>query len=130
MRAAKSEKEREKPGHPFGIHRVLDKKPCLPQAAERLDNSLPIYSNEILIQVERLNIDAASFVQMEGETGKNAQKIADIVMGNCQARGKQHNAVTGSGGMLIGKVSRVGSRYRGPLKLKKGIASPAWFPSR
>ena len=114
------ENERSTSGHPFGIHRVLDSRPCLPQAAEKLDNRLPIYPNEILIEVERLNIDAASFVQMEKETGKSADKIGQIVLRNCQTNGKQQNHETGSGGMLIGRVAQVGSKYGGPLKFKVG----------
>lgn len=112
--------ERAEPGHPLGIHRVLDEKRRLPQAADRLDASMPIYSNEIRIDVERLNIDAASFVQMEGETKGDAEKIAAIVVENCRARGKQQNRVTGSGGMLVGRVGQIGSRYSGALKLKPG----------
>lgn len=113
-------KERKTKSDPFGIHRVLDEHPTLPQAAHRLDHQLPIFDNEILIEVEKLNIDAASFVQMEKETASNPEKIGQIILENCRSRGKQQNQVTGSGGMLIGKVSQVGSRYRGPLKLKCG----------
>lgn len=112
--------ERTTPGDHFGIHRVQDSKVQLPQSAFQLDNALPIFSNEILISVERLNIDAASFVQMEKETGGKTEKIASIILENCRTRGKQHNAVTGSGGMLIGKVEAVGSDYDGALKLKPG----------
>lgn len=112
--------ERAEAGHPLGVHRVLDEKRGLPQAATRLDNSLPIYSNEILIEVERLNVDAASFVQMEEETRHDLKKIGAIISENCATRGKQQNRVTGSGGMLMGKVAQVGSRYRGAIKLKKG----------
>ncbi len=112
--------ERSELGHPLGLHRVIDEKPRLPQAAERLDNSLPIYSNEILIEVERLNIDAASFVQMERETRGSVADIALTVMANCQKQGKQHNRVTGSGGMLLGKIKQIGSHYRGPVKAKVG----------
>jgi L-erythro-3,5-diaminohexanoate dehydrogenase len=112
--------ERKEKGHPFGIHRVLDAQVVLPQAAEKIDNSLPIYSNEILLKVEKLNIDAASFVQMEEETGKDPKKIGEIILKNTAIRGKQHNRVTGSGGMLIGEVEQVGSFYNGPLKLKSG----------
>jgi L-erythro-3,5-diaminohexanoate dehydrogenase len=107
-------------GHPFGIHRVRDTKVRLPQAADALDNSLPIYSNEILIQVDLLNIDAASFVQMEKETGRDPEKIAAIVMENSRTRGKQQNRVTGSGGMLVGTVTQIGKKYKGPLKAKVG----------
>lgn len=120
MSAVEKRPERKEPGHPFGIHRVLDEKIRLPQAADRLDNSLPIYSNEILLNVEMLNIDAASFVQMEAETGKDPHRIAGIVTGNCRDRGKQQNRVTGSGGMLVGTVAQIGSRYKGPLDVKVG----------
>jgi L-erythro-3,5-diaminohexanoate dehydrogenase len=117
---AKAKDERKAAGHPLGIGRVLDEKPCLPQAADRLDNRLPIFSNEILIEVERLNIDAASFVQMEEETNRNELRIAQIVLDNSKTRGKQQNRVTGSGGMLVGRVAQIGSHYKGPLKAKVG----------
>lgn len=112
--------ERKETASPYGIHRVLDAKSCLPQAADKLDNSLPIFSNEIALSVARLNIDAASFVQMEDEAGRDDQRIARIVMDNCRTRGKQQNRVTGSGGMLLGTVSQIGSKYKGPLKAKVG----------
>lgn len=112
--------ERPEPGHSLGTHRVLDDKAKLPQAADRLDNRLPIFSNEILIDVERLNIDAASFVQMEQETKHDNAAIAKIVLENTRTRGKQQNRVTGSGGMLVGTVKQVGSKYRGHLKVKAG----------
>jgi len=111
---------RKAAGHPFGIHRVLDKKVCLPQAAEKLDNSLPIYANEILIDVERLNIDAASFVQMEKEASHRPEGVSKIILDNLVSRGKQQNRVTGSGGMLVGSVKQVGPDYRGALRLKAG----------
>ena len=112
--------ERKSKGHPLGLHRVLDKEPKLPQAASRLDNSLPIYSNEILINVDHLNIDAASFVQMEKEGKGVPHFISNRVMNNTKEFGKQHNQATGSGGMLTGTVVQIGSQYRGNLKLKKG----------
>lgn len=113
--------ERQEKGHPLGIHRVKDDKPRLPQAALSLDNSLPIFSNEVLVRVEKLNIDAASFVQMEKETRGELNKIAEMVLENCRLRGKQQNQVTGSGGMLMGEVVQVGSEYRGPIPFKKGL---------
>lgn len=112
--------ERKQKADSFGVHRVLDSKITLPQSAEKLDSSLPLFNNEILIEVERLNIDAASFVQMEKETGGDKEKIARIVLENCKLMGKQQNRVTGSGGMLVGSVKQIGSQYRGPLKVKVG----------
>jgi L-erythro-3,5-diaminohexanoate dehydrogenase len=58
--------------------------------------------------VERLNLDAASFHQIREEQGGDPEgmrvRVADIV----RSRGKMHNPVTGSGGMLIGTVREVG----------------------
>ncbi len=107
-------------GCPYGSHRVIEPKGSLPQPALRLDNSLPIYDNEILIDVITLNIDSASFHQMKNAAGGNPDGIAKIITETVTERGKQHNKVTGSGGMLIGKVKDIGPNYKGKLKLSKG----------
>ena len=108
------------PGDPYGTHRVLEPKGLLPQAAERLDASTPIYDNELLIDVATLNIDSASFRQMREAAGGDRAKVGETVAKTVAARGKQHNPVTGSGGMLLGTVAEVGPSYRGKLAAKKG----------
>ncbi len=107
-------------GCPYGSHRVLEPKGFLPQPAFKLDNSLPIYDNEILIDVITLNIDSASFHQMKSASNNSPDGIAKIIMETVAERGKQHNKVTGSGGMLIGKIKDIGPNYKGKLKLKIG----------
>ncbi len=93
-------------GDPYGIHRV--KEPLqggagLPQPALRVDNDFSrLFEGEVLLGVETLNIDAASFTQMEKEG-----EPAHIVLRTVADRGKQHNPVTGSGGMLLGRVLQV-----------------------
>jgi L-erythro-3,5-diaminohexanoate dehydrogenase len=68
-----------------------------------LDNDFSrLFAGETLLAVETLNIDAASFTQMEQEGG--ADGVAHIVLRTVADRGKQHNPVTGSGGMLLGRV--------------------------
>lgn len=100
-------------GDPLGLHRVLpeadpDAPLPLPQRATRLDNDPDKrFDSEIVVDVETLNIDAASFRQMEEAAGDSA-KVGELVMKTVAARGKQHNPVTGSGGMLLGKVAWVG----------------------
>lgn len=63
-----------------------------------------------MIGVERLNIDAASFHQIREEQGGDPDRMRDRVLGIVRERGKLHNPVTGSGGMLIGTVREVGER--------------------
>lgn len=107
-------------GCPYGTHRVIEPKGLLPQPAWKLDNNMDIYDNEVLIDVEVLNIDSASFTQIEEEAGGDEQKIAEIMSGIVRERGKHHNPVTGSGGMLIGKAVEIGPAWRGKSPLKVG----------
>lgn len=107
-------------GDRLGRHRVLAPEGALPQAATKLDNSLPIYDNEILIHVDTLNIDSASFRQMRQAAGGKPQGIADQVLRNVATMGKQLNPVTGSGGMLLGRVAAMGPKYSNPAKLEVG----------
>lgn len=98
------------PGDPLGIHRVLAPPGALPQPAERLDaDPTKVFETEILVDVETLNIDAASFRQMEDATGGAPEAVGRLVLETVARRGKQHNPVTGSGGMLLGVVRRVGA---------------------
>ena len=97
-----------KKGNKYGVHRVLEPKGVLPQPADKIDNNMEIYDNEILIDVQTLNIDSASFTQIEeaadGDISKIKEKMNEIV----DNRGKHHNPVTGSGGMLIGTIEKIG----------------------
>lgn len=100
-----------RPKDSLGLQRVLEPKGVLPQQAERIDPSLPIARDELLIEVESLNIDSASFHQIQEVCGGDTKKIEAHILSLVQRRGKQHNPVTGSGGMLIGKVAQVGPDF-------------------
>lgn len=104
----------------LGLHRVLEPVGALPQAAERLDVSAPLRANEIEIEVETLNIDSASFHQIMGEVGRDEAAVAGRIREIVSARGKMQNPVTGSGGMLIGRVKAVGPQWRGPEGVEVG----------
>jgi len=49
----------------YGTHRVIEPKGTLPQPAHRLDNTMYVYDNEVLIEVSTLNIDSASYTQIK-----------------------------------------------------------------
>ncbi|MDY7089967.1 MAG: L-erythro-3,5-diaminohexanoate dehydrogenase [Actinomycetota bacterium] len=101
-----------------GLDRVLEPAGVLPQAAWRLDASPEIKDDEIRVRVERLNLDAASYRQLAEKHGGDGDAIRAEVLEIVGTRGKMHNPVTGSGGMLIGVVDEVGPRS--PLGVKKG----------
>lgn len=104
-------------GDPYGLHRVLEPVGTMPQAAWKLDNEMVCYDNEILIEVEVLNIDSASFTQIKQEAGGNPQKVGEIMQRIVRDRGKHHNPVTGSGGMLVGRVREIGSELAKKIEL-------------
>ncbi|MFN7986106.1 MAG: L-erythro-3,5-diaminohexanoate dehydrogenase [Thermoanaerobaculia bacterium] len=104
----------------YGSHRVLEPKGVLPQPALKLDNDFSaIADNEILVDVRALNVDSASFTQIEEEAGGDVAKIAEKILSIVAERGKMQNPVTGSGGMFIGTVAKVGAALAG-RDLKEG----------
>ncbi len=104
-------------GHPMigdalGTHRVIEPTGSLPQPAWRVDNDVSRrFASELHVEVETLNIDAASFRQMEEASGGATGDVAAQIAATVAARGKQHNPVTGSGGMAIGRVAWIGEAY-------------------
>jgi len=99
----------QKKGNKYGIHRVLEPEGVLPQPALRLDNDLSeIYDNEILCDVITLNIDSASFTDIKDRAGNDPQEVARIMNDIVSKYGKHQNRRTGSGGMFIGEVARIG----------------------
>jgi L-erythro-3,5-diaminohexanoate dehydrogenase len=108
-------------GSPLGLHRVIEPSGVLPQAAWRLEPHHPgsaIAADEVLVRVDRLNLDAASYRQIRETYAGDPDKIRAAVLEIIATRGKMQNPVTGSGGMLTGTVERVGPDS--PLGLKPG----------
>ena len=105
-------------GTAVGLHRVLEPAGVLPQAAHRLDTDPEIRPDEVRIRVERLNLDAASYRQLHTAHGGDPDAIRAEVLRIIGERGKMHNPVTGSGGMLVGVVEEAGPES--PLGLKPG----------
>ncbi|MBQ0053323.1 MAG: L-erythro-3,5-diaminohexanoate dehydrogenase [Bacteroidales bacterium] len=121
----------QKHGNKFGTHRVIEPKGVLPQPANKVDNNMDeIWDNEILIDVQTLNIDSASFTdilnyakQQAGE-GASQEKIMDEVkkemLYNVELQGKHRNRRTGSGGMLLGKIEKIGDAIKDKVEVKEG----------
>jgi L-erythro-3,5-diaminohexanoate dehydrogenase len=105
-------------GSPVGLHRVLEPSGVLPQAAWRLDTDAQLRADEVRIRVERLNLDAASFRQLWDKHAGDGAAVREEVLDIISSRGKMHNPVTGSGGMLVGTVEEVGPES--PLGLAVG----------
>ncbi len=100
------------PSDPTGLHRVLDERVVLPQAAQRLDARRELWPDEVRIRVEKLNLDAASYRQLErkhtADGTVDGAALRAEVLEIVASRGKMQNPETGSGGMLVGTVEEVG----------------------
>jgi L-erythro-3,5-diaminohexanoate dehydrogenase len=108
-------------GNPFGSHRVISPAGVLPQPATKVDNNMDhIWDNEILVDVDILNIDSASFTQIKEKTKGDIQGITQEILSIVDSQGKMKNPVTGSGGMFIGKVAKIGNALKNKIDLKEG----------
>ena len=110
----------QKKGNKYGVHRVIEPKGLMTQAAKKIDNTMECYSNEILCDVSALNIDSASFTQIYEACGKDLGKTEQMILDIVNERGKMQNPVTGSGGMFIGTVKEIGEDLQGKIDLKVG----------
>ncbi len=89
----------------YGFHRVLEPAGVIPQAAWKVD-SRPVLlrPTEILLRVSMLNLDSTGMAQLQ-RTGRDiGAQVMDIV----RERGKMHNPVSNSGGVLVGTVQEIG----------------------
>lgn len=107
-------------GNRFGTHRVIEPKGALPQCAQIIDNNPEICDNEILIDVGILNITASAFGNLVKKFGSDKNSIAAEVMEIVRSRGKFQCPVTGSGGMLVGRIAEIGVDLVGKVKLTVG----------
>jgi L-erythro-3,5-diaminohexanoate dehydrogenase len=103
---------------PTGLHRVLEPVGVMPQAAARLDTRKDLWPDEVRVRVEMLNLDAASYRQLERKHAGDGEAIRAEVLDIVATRGKMQNPETGSGGMLVGTVEEVGPES--PLGLQIG----------
>jgi len=108
------------PPHPFGLHRSLDPPGALPQTARRLDATPRALENELAIEVRALSIDSASFRQLRETEASTGEAVRDQIARIVRERGKMQNPVTGSGGMLVGRVREVGPRHPAAGRLAPG----------
>ncbi len=101
----------------LGAGRVLDPPGALPQAAVRLDSAMPLQPFEIEIDVDMLCLDSTSFRQLVEANDRDPDGVANGILEIVADRGKMHNPVTGSGGVLAGTISGVGDDYPEPAQI-------------
>lgn len=93
----------------LGVWRALEPAGTLPHIAQRLDAISPANDYEAEVEVELLNVDATSYRQLRRSCGNSPDAIASAISHIVAERGKMQNPATGSGGVLVGRLARLGS---------------------
>ncbi len=96
-------------GEALGIWRSLEPVGAFPHIAGILDAETAANDYEAEIEVERLNIDATSYRQLRQSCGADPGAMAAAIQAIVSERGKMQNPATGSGGVLVGRLTRLGA---------------------
>ncbi|NKB37678.1 MAG: zinc-binding dehydrogenase [Gammaproteobacteria bacterium] len=101
----------------YGFHRVIQPSGVIPQAALQIDNTPQIlHPSEILIRVKLINLDSTGMSQLRSRNMDIAEQVMNIV----SQRGKLHNPVSNSGGVLVGDIEDIGEGISPEFDLKRG----------
>ena len=109
----------------LGADRVMAPPRALPQPADRLDPSAPVRPREFELAVERLCLDSTSFRDIRERGEGDPDRISELIVAIVAERGKMHNPVTDSGGVLLGTVTAVGDRLDDPPAIGDRIVTLA-----
>jgi acetoacetyl-CoA synthetase len=100
----------------LGFHRIRKAYPDggrpvnpLPQGAWALNNEPTLLApSEVLLEVQVLELDSTSMKQIRQVSSNSVADIASKIQAIVAERGKMHNPVTNSGGVMIGVVKGIG----------------------
>jgi len=104
----------------YGSKRVIEPKEVLPVSAWKVDNSRSIQPDELRLSIKRIHIESAGFRQICVESGNDEERIRDRISDLVIKRGKLHNPITDTGGLVYGTVEEIGSSFNNPMGLKPG----------
>lgn len=104
----------------YGSHRCIEPRNSFPNQAWKLDNSCEICDDEALLEVTLLNIDSNSFKQIYVECDENISNIKNKIFDIVRNRGKLHNPITNTGGILLGQIINMGRSFMSEHDLSIG----------
>ena len=98
----------------FGLERAIEPRHALAQQAWKLDNTMTLRPDEVLIDVKIINVNLVSFNEILDETGGDDALVCRRVLEIIHDRGKLHNrtAACGSWGRNIPTTSTSSPRTR------------------
>lgn len=106
--------------HDFGIDRVISPPEVFPAAAWELDNSRELRRGEIRVRLRRIHIEVTSFRQLRQVTGNDEDLLKERIIDMVMTRGKLHNPMTDTGGVLYGVVEEIDPGFDNHAGLQVG----------
>lgn len=104
----------------YGLNRVIAPSQVFPASAWQLDNSRALKSGEVRVSVKKIHVEGTGFRQICQEANNDEvlikEKLNEIVI----KRGKLHNPVTDTGGLLYGVVEEISPDYNNVKGLAVG----------
>ena len=104
----------------MGLGRSLEPSNSTLQPAWKIDNDMTLRPGEILISVKIINLNHTSFNELVEEIDFDEVFFRKRIMDIIAQRGKLHNPVTGTGGMLFGRVLKMDPQYKNLYNVKVG----------
>ena len=95
----------------YGIKRVLEPQHVLPTSAWKLDNNRNIYPDELKVSIKRIHLEGTGFKQICTESNDDEKKIKRAIIDVVIRRGKLHNPVSDTGGLVMGTIEEIGAEY-------------------
>ena len=95
----------------YGLERVISPPKVFPASAWQLDNSRELKNGEMRISIKRIHIEGTSFRQICQEANNDEAVIKEKIKDIVAKRGKMHNPVTDTGGLLFGTIDEISSDY-------------------
>ena len=104
----------------YGIKRVLEPQHVLPTSAWKLDNNRNIYPDELKVSIKRIHLEGTGFKQICTEYNDDEKKIKQAIIDVVIRRGKLHNPVSDTGGLVMGTIEEIGADYDNWQNFKVG----------
>lgn len=104
----------------YGLERSLTPRWTLAPSAWELDNSRELKEGEIRIALERVHVEGTSFRQICQEAGNDEERIKEKINDIVIRRGKLHNPITDTGGLLCGVIEEIDRSYENTRGFKPG----------
>lgn len=104
----------------YGLDRVTVPPKVFPASAWQLNNSRELMEGEMRIRIKRIHIEGTSFRQICQEANNNEEIIKEKIKDIVSKRGKMHNPVTDTGGLLYGVIEEITSEYENTKAFKVG----------